>query len=41
MSQPTAEETVRRATAAFNAGSRDEARKVCEQGLSARPAIPC
>jgi tetratricopeptide (TPR) repeat protein len=40
MSQPTAEETVRRATAAFNAGSRDEARKVCEQGLSRAPGEP-
>jgi tetratricopeptide (TPR) repeat protein len=40
MSQPTAEETVRRATAAFNAGSRDEARKVCEQGLSRAPGDP-
>ena len=40
MSQPTAEETVRRATAAFNAGSRDEARKVCEQGLSRTPGDP-
>ncbi len=37
MSQPSAEETVRRATAAFNAGQRDEARKVCEQGLSRAP----
>ena len=40
MSQPTAEETVRRATAAFNAGSRDEAREVCEQGLSRAPGDP-
>jgi tetratricopeptide (TPR) repeat protein len=37
MSQPTAEETVRRATAAFNAGQRDEAREVCEQGLRRAP----
>src|SRR5260370_19318565 len=36
----TAEETVRRATAAFNAGQRDEARKVCEQGLSRAPGDP-
>jgi tetratricopeptide (TPR) repeat protein len=40
MSQPTAEETVRRATAAFNAGRRDEARKVCEQGLRRAPGEP-
>jgi tetratricopeptide (TPR) repeat protein len=40
MSQPTAEETVRRATAAFNAGRRDEARKVCEQGLRRAPGDP-
>ena len=40
MSQPSAEETVRRATAAFNAGSRDEARKVCEQGLRRTPGDP-
>ena len=40
MSQPAAEETVRRATAAFNAGQRDEARKVCEQGLRRAPGDP-
>jgi tetratricopeptide (TPR) repeat protein len=40
MSQLTAEEIVRRATAAFNAGQRDEARKVCEQGLSRAPGEP-
>jgi tetratricopeptide (TPR) repeat protein len=40
MSQPTAEETVRRATAAFNVGQRDEARKVCEQGLRRAPGDP-
>ena len=40
MSQHTAEEIVRRATAAFNAGSRDEARRVCEQGLSRSPGDP-
>jgi len=34
------EETVRHATAAFNAGRRDEARKVCEQGLSRAPRDP-
>jgi tetratricopeptide (TPR) repeat protein len=40
MSQHSAEETVRRATAAFNAGSRDEARKLCEQGLAGHPGDP-
>jgi tetratricopeptide (TPR) repeat protein len=40
MSQPTAEDTVRRATAAFNAGQRDEAREVCEQGLRRAPGDP-
>src|SRR6202795_2295375 len=40
MSQPTAEDTVRRATAAFNAGQRDEAREVCEQGLNRAPGDP-
>ena len=36
----TAENLVRRATAAFNAGRRDEARQLCEQGLSRAPAEP-
>jgi tetratricopeptide (TPR) repeat protein len=40
MSQPTAEDTVRRATAAFNAGRRDEARNVCETGLRRAPGDP-
>jgi tetratricopeptide (TPR) repeat protein len=40
MSPPSAEETVRRATAAFNAGQPDEARKLCEQGLSRAPGEP-
>ena len=40
MSQPTAEETVRRATAAFNAGKPAEARKLCEQGLGRAPGEP-
>jgi tetratricopeptide (TPR) repeat protein len=40
MSQPTPEENVRRATAAFNAGQRDEAREVCEQGLRRAPGDP-
>ena len=36
----TAEDIVRRATAAFNAGRADEARKFCEQGLSRQPGEP-
>jgi tetratricopeptide (TPR) repeat protein len=40
MSQPTPEETVRRATAAFNGGRPDEARELCEQGLSRAPGEP-
>jgi tetratricopeptide (TPR) repeat protein len=34
------EDIVRRATAAFNAGRRDEARQLCEQGLSGAPGEP-
>ena len=34
------EDIVRRATAAFNAGRRDEARGLCEQGLSSTPGEP-
>src|SRR5262249_6320373 len=34
----SAENLVRRATAAFNAGRRDEARRLCEQGLARDPA---
>jgi tetratricopeptide (TPR) repeat protein len=34
MNKPTAEDIVRRATAAFNSGQREEARKLCEEGLS-------
>jgi tetratricopeptide (TPR) repeat protein len=37
MPPPTAEDIVRRATAAFNAGAPDEARKLCEQGLRQQP----
>lgn len=37
MTKPTTEDIVRRATAAFNAGRRDEARKLCEQGLTRQP----
>ena len=40
MIQPTPEDTVRRATAAFNAGRSDEARQLCEQGLSRQPGEP-
>ncbi len=36
----SAENIVRRATAAFNAGKRDEARKLCEQGLARVPGEP-
>jgi tetratricopeptide (TPR) repeat protein len=40
MNQNTAEDIVRRATAAFNAGQRDAARQLCEQGLIGRPGDP-
>jgi tetratricopeptide (TPR) repeat protein len=40
MTQPTAEDIVRRATAAFNSGRRDEACKLCAQGLARRPGDP-
>ena len=40
MSPPTAEEIVRRATAAFNAGQPDEARELCEKGLGQKPGDP-
>jgi tetratricopeptide (TPR) repeat protein len=40
MSQPTAEDIVRRATAAFNGRRPDEARKLCEQGLARQPGEP-
>ena len=40
MSPHTAEDIVRRATAAFNAGQRDEARRLCEQGLAGQPGDP-
>src|ERR1700744_6520706 len=38
--KPSAEELVRRAAAAFNAGRRDEARQICEQGLASEPGEP-
>jgi tetratricopeptide (TPR) repeat protein len=40
MNQNTAEDIVRRATAAFNAGQPDAARALCEQGLIHRPGDP-
>jgi tetratricopeptide (TPR) repeat protein len=40
MSQHSAEYIVRRATTAFNAGRRDEARQLCEQGLGRQPGEP-
>jgi tetratricopeptide (TPR) repeat protein len=40
MNQNTAEDIVRRATAAFNAGQPDAARQLCEQGLIRRPGDP-
>lgn len=36
----TAEDIVRRATAAFNSGNAEEARKLCEQGLARHPDDP-
>jgi tetratricopeptide (TPR) repeat protein len=40
MSKHSAEDIVRRATAAFNSGRRDEARRLCEEGLARQPADP-
>jgi len=40
MNQNTAEDIVRRATAAFNSGQPDAARTLCEQGLIRRPGDP-
>ena|SRR5437868_3637669 len=40
MSQPAAEDIVRRATAAFNGGQREQARRLCEEGLSREPGEP-
>jgi tetratricopeptide (TPR) repeat protein len=40
MIQRTSEEIVRRATAAFNAGRRDEACQLCEEGLIRAPGEP-
>jgi tetratricopeptide (TPR) repeat protein len=40
MTTHTAEDIVRRATAAFNAARRDEARRLCKQGLMREPHDP-
>src|SRR5260370_17923158 len=40
MASGTAEAIVGRATAAFNSGKREEARQLCEQGLSREPTEP-
>ena len=40
MSQHRAEDTVRRATAAFNSGQREQARRLCEEGLGREPFEP-
>jgi tetratricopeptide (TPR) repeat protein len=40
MSKNAAEDIVRHATAAFNAGQPDEARQLCERGLSRAPGDP-
>ena len=40
MTEPTAEDIVRRATAAFNSGKREEARRLCEEGLRREPGEP-
>jgi tetratricopeptide (TPR) repeat protein len=40
MNKSTAEDIVRRATAAFNSGRPDQARQFCEQGLARAPGDP-
>lgn len=40
MGRETAEDIVRRAAAAFNSGRADEARQLCEQGLTRQPGEP-
>jgi tetratricopeptide (TPR) repeat protein len=40
MNKNSAEDIVRRATAAFNSGQPDEARRLCEQGLARQPGDP-
>jgi tetratricopeptide (TPR) repeat protein len=40
MNKHNAEDVVRRATAAFNSGRPDEARRLCEEGLARQPGDP-
>ena len=40
MNKHNAEDIVRRATAAFNSGRADEARRLCEEGLARQPGDP-
>lgn len=40
MNKQSAEDIVRRATAAFNSGQREDARDLCEQGLARQPGDP-
>ncbi|GAC1330830.1 MAG: hypothetical protein NVSMB20_00750 [Bradyrhizobium sp.] len=40
MNKHSAEDVVRRATAAFNSGQRADARELCEQGLARQPGDP-
>src|SRR5258708_30520204 len=40
MNKHNAEDIVRRATAAFNSGRPDEARRLCEEGLARQPGDP-
>jgi tetratricopeptide (TPR) repeat protein len=40
MNRPTAEDVVRRATAAFNSGQPEQARQLCEDGLTRQPGDP-
>ena len=40
MNKPSAEDIVRRATAAFNSGQRDQARMLCEQALARQSGDP-
>jgi predicted Zn-dependent protease len=40
MSKHTVEDIVRRATAAFNSGKPDQARRLCEDGLIGQPGDP-
>jgi predicted Zn-dependent protease len=40
MNKHNAEDIVRRATAAFNSGRADQARRLCEEGLARQPGDP-